>query len=96
MNIKFKEWLHLTEVGESSAGGGVMGGTPFSLTPTSQAPKNFVTYSGNTGCGGGPGVKKGGTIICPDVNASGQSGGPAAKRGGAAAAAPVAAGAKTM
>ena len=61
---------------------GIMGQTPFlEPTPTSNAPKNFGGYKGNSGCGGGEGLRKGGASACPDNDASGQSGGPSAKKG---------------
>jgi hypothetical protein len=76
--ISFKDYLVFVE---DQSAQGLMG---TSGTVTSQ-PKpsdwNGKTKIDNGGCRGGAGVRRGGSTVCPDIDASGQSGGPGPKKG---------------
>lgn len=85
--ISFKNFLRFIE--DQSAQG--LMGTSGTVTP---APKpsdwNGKTKIDNSGCRGGAGVRRGGSTVCPDVDASGQSGGPGPKQGASGGATPAA------
>jgi len=69
--ITFREWLRIVEDSTQLTGtAGTQFGDP---TPSGSAPKNKVTYPGNSGCSGGSGK-------CDPPKAQGCSGGPCPPR----------------
>jgi hypothetical protein len=83
MELSFKHFLTMLE--DQSAQGlmGTSGTISKQPKPSDLAGKNKID---NSGCRGGPGVRRGGSSACPDIDPSGESGGPGVKAGGGGAA----------
>lgn len=83
--LSFKQFMMIAEDQSSQ---GLMGSTGTISKQPKPSDLNGKTKLDNSGCRGGPGVRRGGTSACPDIDASGESGGPGVKSasgGGAAA-----------